>query len=109
MKYPEFFICDENPCLCVYRAHVLCSLVYLLHGAHLSKTITPSNTAVVFFFLILIEDTPLCLTSKVKQNVLELPSKPTAMCKYYYLLITLTLIYCCVLTVTLKHFVLLVM
>jgi len=49
--------------LCVCRAHVLCSLVYLLHkGAHLNKTITLSNAAVMsFFFKILIEDFPLCL------------------------------------------------
>jgi hypothetical protein len=60
--------------MCVYRAHVLCSLVYLPHGVHLNKTITLSNT-VVIFFLILIDDITLCLNSKVKQNISDLSSK----------------------------------
>ena len=63
-------------CVCVYRAHVLCSLVYLnLHVAHFNNTITLSNTAVMYFFLVLIEDMPLFWNSNVKQHVLGLPSK----------------------------------
>ena len=80
MKYPEFFICEKNPCLFVYRAHVLCSLVYLFHGVHLNKTITLSNMAVMSFFLNFNRGRPIVFEFKSKTKYIRFIVKTQKQC-----------------------------